>query len=60
MVSFLGGTPSLLSLSALIALTAAVCTGTHYMWEKLNRLGIDLHHEGVGKHGAVSWLYAIK
>lgn len=35
-------------------------TGTHYMWEMLQRLGVDVHHEGVGRHGAVSWLYAVK
>lgn len=35
-------------------------SGTHYIWEMLNRLGLDLHHEGVGPNGAVSWLYAVK
>jgi hypothetical protein len=25
----------------------------------LNRLGLDLHHEGVGEDGAVSWFFAI-
>jgi len=34
--------------------------GTHYMWEMLQRLQIDVHHEGVGPDGAVSWLYAVK
>jgi hypothetical protein len=34
--------------------------GTHYMWEGLRDLGIDVHHEGVGPDGAVSWLYAVK
>jgi hypothetical protein len=34
--------------------------GTHYMWEGLQALGIDVHHEGVGPDGAVSWLYAVK
>ena len=35
-------------------------TGTHFMWEMLNRLGVDVHHEGVGRDGAVSWLFAYK
>lgn len=35
-------------------------TGTHYMWEMLQRVQIDVHHEGVGPDGAVSWLYAVK
>jgi len=30
------------------------------MWEMLQRLQIDVHHEGVGPDGAVSWLYAVK
>lgn len=34
--------------------------GTHFVWEMLNRLNIDVHHEGVGGQGAVSWLYAVK
>lgn len=35
-------------------------SGTHYVWEMLNRLGIDVHHEGVGPDGAISWLFAYK
>jgi len=35
-------------------------TGTHFMWEMLQRLQVDVHHEGVGPDGAVSWLYAVK
>ena len=34
--------------------------GTHFVWEMLQRLQIDVHHEGVGPDGAVSWLYAVK
>ena len=34
-------------------------SGSHYAWEMLNRLGIHVHHEGIGPDGAVSWLYAI-
>lgn len=34
-------------------------SGSHYAWEMLNRLGIHVHHEGLGPDGAVSWLYAI-
>ncbi len=34
--------------------------GTHYSWEMLNRLGVHVHHEGVGPDGAVGWLYAVK
>lgn len=30
------------------------------MWEMLQSIGIDVHHEGVGPDGAVSWLYAVK
>ena len=34
-------------------------SGSHYAWEMLNRLGIHVHHEGLGPDGAVSWLYAV-
>jgi hypothetical protein len=34
-------------------------SGTHYIWEMLNQLFIDLHHEGIGDQGRVSWLYAV-
>lgn len=43
-----------------LLIVAVQRSGTHYMWEMLNRLGIDLHHEGVGSDGAVSWFYAVK
>lgn len=33
-------------------------SGTHYTWEMMNRLGVHVHHEGLGPDGAVSWLYA--
>jgi hypothetical protein len=35
-------------------------SGTHYTWEMLNRLGVHVHHEGVGPDGAVAWPYAVK
>lgn len=34
-------------------------SGTHYIWEMLNRLGLEVHHEGVGMDGAVSWFYSV-
>ena len=42
-----------------LLVTGAQRSGTHYTWEMLNRLGVDVHHEGVGAAGAVSWLYAV-
>jgi len=42
-----------------LLVTGAQRSGTHYTWEMLNRLGVDVHHEGVGSAGAVSWLYAV-
>jgi hypothetical protein len=33
-------------------------SGTHYTWEMFNRLGVHVHHEGLGPDGAVSWLFA--
>jgi len=35
-------------------------SGTHYTWEMFNRLGVHVHHEGLGPHGAVSWFFAYK
>jgi len=35
-------------------------SGTHYTWEMFNRLGVHVHHEGLGPDGAVSWLFAYK
>ena len=43
-----------------LLIVAVQRSGTHFVWEMMNRLGVDLHHEGVGPDGAVSWLYAIK
>ena len=40
-----------------LLVTGSERSGTHYMWAMLQRLGLDVHHEGVGKDGAVSWLY---
>ena len=42
-----------------LLVTGAQRSGTHYTWEMLNRLGVNVHHEGVGAAGAVSWLYAV-
>eukprot|EP01032_Pedospumella_encystans_P017080 gene17080-19471_t len=42
-----------------LLIVAVQRSGTHYMWEMLQRLQIDVHHEGVGPDGAVSWLYAV-
>ena len=33
-------------------------SGTHYTWEMFNRLGVHVHHEGLGPDGAVSWFFA--
>jgi hypothetical protein len=30
------------------------------MWDLFNRMGIDIHHEGVGPEGAISWLFAVR
>ena len=35
-------------------------SGTHYAWEMYNRLGVHVHHEGLGPDGAVSWFFAYK
>lgn len=32
-------------------------SGTHFTWELLNRLGVHVHHEGLGPAGSVSWLF---
>lgn len=29
------------------------------MWYALRHLGLDMPHEAVGRHGAVSWMYAV-
>ena len=34
--------------------------GTHFTWEMLARLGIHVHHEGLGPAGSVSWLFTWK
>lgn len=34
-------------------------TGTHFIANSLQELGFDLAHEGIGRDGAVSWLYAV-
>mmetsp|Transcript_9015 Transcript_9015/g.11815 ORF Transcript_9015/g.11815 Transcript_9015/m.11815 type:complete len:468 (+) Transcript_9015:24-1427(+) len=35
-------------------------SGTHFTWEMFNRLGVHVHHEGLGPDGSVSWLFAYK
>ena len=35
-------------------------SGTHFVWEMFNRLGVHVHHEGLGPDGAVSWFFAYK
>ena len=35
-------------------------SGTHFTWEMLARLGIPVHHEGLGPAGSVSWLFTWK
>ena len=34
--------------------------GTHYTWEMLNRLKVDVHHEGLGQDGGIGWIFAVK
>eukprot|EP01031_Cornospumella_fuschlensis_P024621 gene24621-29748_t len=34
-------------------------SGTHYLWEMLNQLYLDVHHEGIGPQGSVSWPFAV-
>ena len=40
-----------------VLVTGVQRSGTHFTWEFLNRLGVHVHHEGLGPAGAVSWLY---
>ena len=39
-------------------ITGVQRSGTHYAWEMMNRLGVHVHHEGLGPDGAVSWFFA--
>ena len=41
-----------------VLITGVQRSGTHFTWELLNRLGIHVHHEGLGPAGSVSWLYS--
>ena len=43
-----------------ILVTGVQRTGTHFTWEMLARLGIHVHHEGLGPAGSVSWLFTWK
>lgn len=40
-----------------VLITGVQRSGTHFTWEFLNRLGVHVHHEGLGPAGAVSWLF---
>lgn len=35
-------------------------TGTHYTWEMMNRMQLDIHHEGLGSDGGIGWMFAVK
>ena len=41
-------------------ITGVQRSGTHYSWEMMNRLGVHVHHEGLGPDGAVSWFFAYR
>ena len=43
-----------------ILITGVQRSGTHFTWEMLARLGIHVHHEGLGPAGSVSWLFTWK
>lgn len=40
-----------------VLITGVQRSGTHFTWEFLNRLGVHVHHEGLGPAGSVSWLF---
>lgn len=42
-----------------LLIVSAQRSGSHFIWEMLNRIGVEVHHEGVGPAGAVSWIYAV-
>ena len=42
-----------------VLIVAVQRSGTHFAWEMLNRLGVHVHHEGVGPDGAVGWIYSV-
>jgi len=42
-----------------VLVVAVQRSGTHFVWEMLNRLSVHVHHEGVGPEGAVGWIYAV-
>lgn len=41
-----------------VLVTGVQRSGTHFTWEFFNRLGVHVHHEGLGPAGSVSWLYS--
>jgi len=53
-------TPPPVSQQRQILVVGVQRSGTHYTWEMFNRLGVHVHHEGLGPHGAVSWFFAYK
>ncbi|KAJ1457698.1 hypothetical protein M885DRAFT_615122 [Pelagophyceae sp. CCMP2097] len=41
-----------------VLVTGVQRSGTHFTWEMFNRLGVHVHHEGLGPGGSISWLYS--
>jgi len=41
-----------------VLITGVQRSGTHFAWEMLNRLGVHVHHEGLGPDGAVAWPFS--
>lgn len=51
---------STIALRRQVLITGVQRSGTHFTWEFLNRLGVHVHHEGLGPAGSVSWLFSWK
>eukprot|EP00054_Salpingoeca_dolichothecata_P015482 m.89290 g.89290 ORF g.89290 m.89290 type:complete len:336 (-) comp21511_c0_seq2:78-1085(-) len=51
------GCPASKTLTLLVTGTGR--SGTHFVSHAFSRLGFDVAHESVGKHGSVSWTYAV-
>ena len=43
-----------------LLIVACQRSGTHEISRNLNNIGLDVRHEGIGVHGAVSWPYAVR
>mmetsp|Transcript_11920 Transcript_11920/g.17860 ORF Transcript_11920/g.17860 Transcript_11920/m.17860 type:complete len:444 (-) Transcript_11920:82-1413(-) len=41
-----------------VLITGVQRSGSHFTWEMFNRLGVHIHHEGLGPAGSASWLYS--